>query len=1029
MINNISNINKSYIQIENNIYDNILEEYKKLPDINENNRNDIAILIKSFLTILYFNKQNIKKVKESFISELSKLGISNTSLANNIAKEVIEYHIGIKNNFFDLFHENDIDLNQNMQNIINIFEVDSQKIIFSNNINSYIRSISILCNEEKSDIKLAIEFLIEKFLSSQTINYDLNAVLDLLKIYNQSYEFDKQLLNLLLKCINYNKKFRFSEKVELIKEIILPCLSNNINLIDKIILQNLLSFTPHKTDNNNNTIFMKLEVIIKFFICHYDSDDKENEIIKFIEKFLIINQNDCYNFLLETLTNLFNKDNQLLSESALEKLVKIFEKNIDYFKEKNTKDTKYAYNLFNCISLYQSQIENNSFNELMNKLINYGIEKIEYSFDYKKFVTYIFNNNNDFISKDNIKNLITCLSKNKEGRIIDEYGAKNLIQNHKKIFTPEELVDLNINLINNCLSIDSSDFDEIKFVEDLIANTLNDNKPLNEKILSDLMDNIRENLNNKKIILMYKYILPNFFDILNLNSNNLLNIIEYHLSNNNFLNNSLIIYFIDILINKHKFTNRLIKFIESKIEAYPSLCISLVEKYANNIILEEKKILIKKIILRMSDGLNLLNNNLELFNQSELYVLIKSIINKYLLSINQNNQLFFDGNINLLNIINNINFKNILLAFEQNFFVNTLNQVTNHYKNHLNVIQELIQMHQTHITPEQITNIYNSTSSISVINYIISIQNNYNIILPNRNDILEPTYGIINNRINNMFNNRINTPAFQIHNYTNGSDGVIIDIIKYFVRNEPLKIDKNQFLENYIKLNKEENNAIINVLNKIEMDINYKEKFYYALPYLVSFLNDNNQNWKENYKEKESRWNIWLELGLIEAAQAYGNSLILKNISCVKGIYERLFTPFRVIHPLFELLFLNQNIVDEFENDINKKLKYVADHIVINDIQTNNIPKKDINIDRINEIFIKNFIKYFNDKKSEAKNNLLKDLELNNEISNLINFELERNLNITTSFIDKIVSEIGSYLDNLLFDNVNFYEYINKQLT
>jgi hypothetical protein len=66
---------------------------------------------------------------------------------------------------------------------------------------------------------------------------------------------------------------------------------------------------------------------------------------------------------------------------------------------------------------------------------------------------------------------------------------------------------------------------------------------------------------------------------------------------------------------------------------------------------------------------------------------------------------------------------------------------------------------------------------------------------------------------------------------------------------------------------------------------------------------------------------MWLEQSFVEAGSAYAGSN--DTTSCVKGVYERLFTGFRGIHPLIDCLFVTQTVTKEFNNGIKNWLKEI----------------------------------------------------------------------------------------------------------
>ncbi|MFN7093757.1 MAG: hypothetical protein ACK4M7_00175 [Burkholderiales bacterium] len=160
--------------------------------------------------------------------------------------------------------------------------------------------------------------------------------------------------------------------------------------------------------------------------------------------------------------------------------------------------------------------------------------------------------------------------------------------------------------------------------------------------------------------------------------------------------------------------------------------------------------------------------------------------------------------------------------------------------------------------------------------------------------------------------------AFEVHNFTEGIESVALKAINDFL--EILRISKPQFTTDNLrdKFNLIEDEQLRfqanNALNKILGSADYKSRLESTLPSMAAFLNLNHTTWEAHYNTEESRWSMWLSQSFGEAGSAYDTSN--DTISCVKGVYERLFTGFRGMHPIIDCLFITQTVTMEFNNAI-----------------------------------------------------------------------------------------------------------------
>jgi hypothetical protein len=273
------------------------------------------------------------------------------------------------------------------------------------------------------------------------------------------------------------------------------------------------------------------------------------------------------------------------------------------------------------------------------------------------------------------------------------------------------------------------------------------------------------------------------------------------------------------------------------------------------------------------------------------------------------------------------------------------------------------------ISVEVIRNKYIQTNSIRIVQairaYVQDTGRDRRINLPQRTDMQvngRPLAGI----------------AFEVHNFTDGIESAALKAIDKFLT--ALEVPQPTFIIDDLvgKFNSIENEQLQtkanNALNRLLGSENYKEKLELALPTIAAFLNLDHATWetayhdaniywntlptdekvnlalKNHYKDpgtywqdliddkngnkkiefsREVRWRMWLKQSFIEAGTAYaGNN---DTTSCVKGVYERLFTGFRGMHPLIDCLFVAQTVTKEFNDGIENWLKEIgrANDIVV----------------------------------------------------------------------------------------------------
>jgi hypothetical protein len=270
-------------------------------------------------------------------------------------------------------------------------------------------------------------------------------------------------------------------------------------------------------------------------------------------------------------------------------------------------------------------------------------------------------------------------------------------------------------------------------------------------------------------------------------------------------------------------------------------------------------------------------------------------------------------------------------------------------------LTQFLGAHGEVISAEAILNKYRQTASIRVVRairaYVQGAGRDRRINLPQRTDMQvngRPLAGI----------------AFEVHNFTDGIESAALKAIDEFLT--ALKVSKPKFIIddlvgkfNLIK-NEQLRTKANNALNRLLGSENYKEKLESSLPIIAAFLNLDHSTWetayhdaniywntlpndervnlalKNRYKDpgsywqdltydqkidllRELRWSMWLTQSFIEAGNAYDSGI--DSTSCVKGVYERLFTGFRSMHPLIDCLFVTQTVTMEFNEGIKNWLK------------------------------------------------------------------------------------------------------------
>ncbi len=253
-------------------------------------------------------------------------------------------------------------------------------------------------------------------------------------------------------------------------------------------------------------------------------------------------------------------------------------------------------------------------------------------------------------------------------------------------------------------------------------------------------------------------------------------------------------------------------------------------------------------------------------------------------------------------------YKELLVTQERDFYQQKLLLLFNN-NNFYYTTQQLLTHHGDNIPQDVIINRYRTTDSIAIINeirgYVQGVGVHRRINLPPRNDLVvngRPLEGI----------------AFEIHNYTNGIESFILEILRSILKESDTTVADFNIgnLRNKFKLlEPQQERLCANALDNILEMSPYNTRLSEALPLLAAFLNLDSSLWEDNKEDANGRWQLWLLQSFYEAATAYPGP---NGLSCVKGIYERLFTGFRKMHPSTDILF---SYKEKIRNQIQDILK------------------------------------------------------------------------------------------------------------
>ncbi len=392
----------------------------------------------------------------------------------------------------------------------------------------------------------------------------------------------------------------------------------------------------------------------------------------------------------------------------------------------------------------------------------------------------------------------------------------------------------------------------------------------------------------------------------------------------------------------------------------------------------------------------------------------------------------------LLTILNEN--KEWLAAEEPQFYqlqIRTLLNFTEHYS----LVLILLINHGSSVTNEEIVNIYNNTTNrpgvVSAIENFLETEDGRNrgITLPPRRGVTIPAQR--RNDVNIIQNRGV---AFEVHNFTGGvEDSALLAIEKAVQELGVTTIPKFSIddLRNKFKLLTEvEKNKCNEALNKILAASNYKEKLEKALTKLAALLNTNSPLWEhdDHRDSADERWRLWLTQSFLESAEAYasGND----HTSCVKGIYERLFTGFRSMHPLIDIMFLSTTITRDYKDNILDKIK--SEELittVIAELKAQGIKpeEKDENyfLTKLKNIYLDKLIESITQQLDKTKAELEEKLKqtLPQTMSSITPSLNEKDNQLLNKFKDKLITNIAYIGDINYTPNLGLVEYIKSQLS
>ncbi|MFN7095184.1 MAG: hypothetical protein ACK4M7_07450, partial [Burkholderiales bacterium] len=338
------------------------------------------------------------------------------------------------------------------------------------------------------------------------------------------------------------------------------------------------------------------------------------------------------------------------------------------------------------------------------------------------------------------------------------------------------------------------------------------------------------------------------------------------------------------------------------------------------------------------------------------------------------------------------------------------------------ILTQFLEINGEVVSADIILNKYNQTDSIRIVQairaYVQGAGQHRRINLPARLDLIangQPVGGI----------------AFEVHKFTEGIESGALKAIDEFLT--ALEVSKPEFtiddLRDKFNLIEDEqlrtkaNNALVRISGSVDYTIKLKA----ALPAIASFLNLDHTTWETDYQTQKARWSMWLTQSFVEAGLAYadGND----TTSCVKGVYERLFTGFRSMHPLIDCLFVTQTVTTEFNDGIDIWLKNAehADKIVAGLKAKGLIGTEDEEVlkGELKQAYfqaIENELKYLIGEGLEACFNKLTDF---NKLSCYLVEEINGR---KSQIINDALKKVAAYIDNIEYIMINEEQSLDKYI-
>ena len=965
----------------------------------------------------YFNNKNYSDNLINLIEKKLLIIYKEDNLIFNIFKNIIfnknifnfkEDKNNLNNNvYFELFYENlYLILNQNFIN----------KNINIKNINNFFDyTFKYIENNSNNDNKILFENIF-KILSENKIflNYEnlyfilLKNCIIFLKYNKNKFKYINDLIKIIIK-INSNFENNFNQILKI-------HFSNNIQIF--------LAYILYNNNLNNNKILIdfiekflrdekNIELLLLFSLLNNISTFSYDNIQIFFGKKFEIRFNNYFSLFEEKINEnnkINNKKNKEIILNLIENIymnkneLKINKNHIEKIFNKKNIDFENLYILINEIFLnnfemlinkiYEFNINNEIF-EIYEKLLNLFLKKdnkIQFNEDKKTLILNYINNflkinneNNNYMNNNFYSNIFIILIKNFLNFFDkSEIDLIKILKEHN-LFYKKEIFDI---IFKNKFTLENINYD-IKTFFDIIK------------------------FSNKNSITAFKF---NFI----LNSKEILDIINYLISNFKMITFEDISYFYDIIL-----------FNLSKNEEE--------ENDKKNIIIE---------ILQKTFQIIKLKNEINLNLSYILYKLTNYLQNNNNISDNILNNLIKEGNNLFENIINNINknegdlnYENekkisLILSFNNNLIlllkkeniviINCYNLIKD--KNDLsNAIKNNIYL----IIFDNLFNYLNNENSYNNFEtykkYVdIIVNHNFNEIFI-RNEIFKKFLE------NNLFNKNLKILSYFYYNLYNKFENEKINILNEFIFN------KNKELNNYFDI----------VLNLLKLKFKYNQKnfkeniLFEMINNILIYINKNDYNNEKEFFDNNCAKIIKIVNYLYNKSD--------ENIDKIIEISKKFNYLENLIKIFYSKKFINKKLSSKnfFLKKISKKIKednynlfdFIIENVILKEnekkIENYNvlynllekIINENSNIELIKNCIEKIFSSNFNNENFQKNlkdvNYLIYFLIICKFLIEIFNLFSVQYLNYFNSFIPIFIEILEN---NLNFYNENSNKEINKNI-